>query len=112
MKNYMKKAMVLSEKDTIDVVIEDDAWSEKRLLSSDLFSETKMDEQGPGFNQTIATVEKQILSNALEKNRTTRSLASSLKMSQSQVVRKLTKHGLNHLLKRNSRHHRDRISGQ
>ena len=52
-----------------------------------------------GFNKIISSVEKQILSNALESFPTTRSLASHLQMTPSQAYRKLVKHHLTHLLK-------------
>jgi PAS domain S-box-containing protein len=104
LKNSIKKSMIMAEKDILDSIIDygfpgtagKSGKSDKADKNPDLFLATREE----GFNETIAKIEKKILSKALKKHKSTRSLASYLKMSQSQVVRKLTKHNLNNRLKR------------
>jgi transcriptional regulator of aromatic amino acid metabolism len=88
----------MAEKDILDSIIDYGfpGTAGKSDKNPDLFLANREE----GFNETIAKIEKKILSKALKKHKSTRSLASYLKMSQSQVVRKLTKHNLNNRLKR------------
>ena len=96
LKNSIKKAVVMAEKNSLKMIVDSAAESPGPLTPS----------QGPGiqkdgFNACVARFEKDLLSGALERCRTTRELARHLDMTQSQVVRKLKKYGLSHRLKRN-----------
>ena len=97
LKNNIKKSIVMAEKNILDSIVDyESQLAGKTKLSMD----RKIDTNGKSFNQSIAEFERELLTNALKTNKTTRSIASYLKMSQSQVARKLTKHDLTHLLKR------------
>jgi len=97
LKNSIKKAMILAEKNSLDSIVDYESQiAEKKKEETD----NEIELSGKGFSQAINDFEQQIFSKALEEYKTTRSIANYLKMSQSQVVRKLTKHNLTHLLKR------------
>ena len=93
----------MAEKNSLEMVV-DPTLGEVEPLSLPAFPGGDKE----GFNTQVALFETQILSQALETCSTTRELARSLKMTQSQAVRKLQKHGLSHRLKRNRRKQRRR----
>lgn len=73
-----------------DSIIQEIHPSQNTASNEDVAVESK-DE---GFEKQVATFEKNILRNALKKHKSTRNLASHLKMSQSAVVRRLKKYNL------------------
>lgn len=99
LKNSIKKAVVMAENNGLSGIVDTDDMVPARPAMPP--SHTRVELNGDGFNQTIAKIEKQLLTDALETCNSTRTLALHLDMTQSQVMRKLTKYGLNHLLKRN-----------
>jgi transcriptional regulator with PAS, ATPase and Fis domain len=82
LKNIMKRAVVLSDSDTIDdTVMEIVGQGSARLVSS-------------GLKEQMARFEKQLLVEAMARCDSTRALGEHLGIDQSNVVRKLKKHGL------------------
>lgn len=106
LKNNIKKSVILAEKNCLESIIDFNSQISKQMHKN---IEHQYQITGNDFNRAVTKLEKTILLDALEKYQTTRTIASYLKMTQSQVVRKLTKHGLNHLLvkKMPCRHHAD-----
>jgi PAS domain S-box-containing protein len=91
LQNIIKKAVVMSEGHTIDDFIESTipgnastGGGSHRGVESDTYN----------FNDKILRYEKKLLTRALKKFKTTRGIAVALDMTQSQVFRKLKKHGL------------------
>jgi TyrR family helix-turn-helix protein/PAS domain S-box-containing protein len=87
MKNMVKAAVVLSEQNSLDDFL---AGSLGALAPSPL------QVGNGGLDETLRVYERQILERALHTHKTTRKMAESLQMSQSAVVRRLRKHGLNY----------------
>jgi len=98
LKNTIKKAVVMSEKDLIDEFIERDLRPER---ARDDFRPVASPIRGD-MNRQVLDYEKDLLVQGLEICKTTRSLAAYLGISQSAVVRKLKKHKLTDRLKKNA----------
>ena len=91
LRNLINKVTVLSENNLLDdSIIQEIPPSQNTANNEDVAVESK-DE---GFEKQVATFEKNILRNAMKKHKSTRNLASHLKMSQSAVVRRLKKYNL------------------
>ncbi|MBW2592082.1 MAG: sigma 54-interacting transcriptional regulator [Deltaproteobacteria bacterium] len=91
LKNILKKAVVMSEKERLDEFIEQTipvAGEHKKIYSA-ISPDT-----GEGLTTQVLAFERGVLINAMDGNKTTRSLASFLNVSQSCIVRKLKKHKL------------------
>ncbi|MBI9085692.1 MAG: sigma 54-interacting transcriptional regulator [Desulfobacterales bacterium] len=90
LKNLVKKAVVMGEQRCLD-----DFISRSLRVSS---AATPLSNHRAGsvrsLTDEIDALERDMLQNALRPGRTTRDVASELKISQSSVVRKLRKHGL------------------
>lgn len=106
LKNSIKKSIVMAEKNGLDSIVD---YGTQLANTTNTISDELIGDNGKSFNQTMTEVEKQILVKALKEYKTTRSIASYLKMSQSQVVRKLTKHNLTPDLKRKPSFKKSRI---
>jgi PAS domain S-box-containing protein len=90
LKNILKKAVVMSENESVDEVIH-------QSLSADVghcVTPSINAHQGKGMTDQIFDVEKEILQNAMTRCKSTREMARYLKISQPTVVRKLKKHRL------------------
>ncbi len=90
LKNILKKAVVMSENESVDEVIH-------QSLSADVghcVTPSINAQQGKGMTDQIFDVEKEILQNAMTRCKSTREMARYLKISQPTVVRKLKKHRL------------------
>ena len=90
LKNILKKAVVMSEHESIDEMI-------RQSLSADAGQHPGSSMEGhheKGLTDHILDVEKEILRNALACCKSTREMARYLKVSQPTVVRKLKKHRL------------------
>ncbi len=90
LKNILKKAVVMSENESVDEVIH-------QSLSADAghcVTPSINAHQGKGMTDQIFDVEKEILQNAMTRCKSTREMARYLKISQPTVVRKLKKHRL------------------
>ena len=98
LKNLLKKAVVMGESDVLEDLVH------TRMPTASLHA-PRQDAAFSDFNfkEKMADYEKQLLTQALERHDTTRSLARYLDLSQSSVVRKLKIHGLGKKLKRNAR---------
>jgi transcriptional regulator with PAS, ATPase and Fis domain len=92
LKNILKKAVVMSERESIDEFIQHslEPTADKRAASSTDIH------QGKGLTDRVLRVEKEILQKAMARCRSTREMAHYLDISQSTVVRKLKKHRLQH----------------
>ena len=90
LKNILKKAVVMSENESVDEMI-------NQSLSADAghcIIPSIHEHQGKGITDQIVNVEKEILQNAMTRCKSTREMAHYLKISQPTVVRKLKKHRL------------------
>ena len=90
LKNILKKAVVMSEHETVDEMI-------RQSLSANAVHciiPSFHTHQGEGLTDQIFDVEKEILQNAMACCKSTREMARYLKISQPTVVRKLKKHRL------------------
>jgi len=90
LKNILKKAVVMSENESVDEMI-------NQSLSADAghcITPSIHEHQGKGMTDQIVNVEKEILQNAMTRCKSTREMARYLKISQPTVVRKLKKHRL------------------
>lgn len=90
LKNMLKKAVVMSEHDSVDEMI-------RQSLSTDsghCITPSINAQQVNGLTNQIFDVEKEILQNAMARCKSTREMARYLKISQPTVVRKLKKHRL------------------
>lgn len=90
LKNILKKAVVMSEHESVDEMI-------RQSLSADAVHciiPSFHTHQGEGLTDQIFDVEKEILQNAMACCKSTREMARYLKISQPTVVRKLKKHRL------------------
>jgi PAS domain S-box-containing protein len=90
LKNILKKAVVMSEHESIDEIIHQSLSSDtsKHIASSNDTHQRK------GLTDRVLDVEKEVLQNAMTCCKSTREMARYLKISQSTVVRKLKKHQL------------------
>ncbi len=88
LKNILKKAVVMSEHESVDEVIHQ---SLSANASSYIVSSIDT-QQGKGLTDQILHVEKEILQNAMTCCKSTREMARYLEISQPTVVRKLKKH--------------------
>jgi len=90
LENVLKKAVVMSEKEVLDefIVKSLEGGVEKWTSSS---SERK---HKLGLTDEVLAVERGILKNAMVRCKSTREMASYLRVSQPTVVRKMKKHGL------------------
>lgn len=90
LKNILKKAVVMSEHESVDEMI-------RQSLSADAVHciiPSFHTHRGEGLTDQIFDVEKEILQNAMACCKSTREMARYLKISQPTVVRKLKKHRL------------------
>jgi PAS domain S-box-containing protein len=102
LKNSLKRSMVMAEQDSLRSIVDYEAVAidpKKQPASSNTANYYADQAERVGFNQIISSFEKQLLTEALSNFKTSRSLASHLKMTPSQAYRKLVKHQLTHLLK-------------
>ncbi|MCG8551574.1 MAG: sigma 54-interacting transcriptional regulator [Desulfobacterales bacterium] len=95
LKNCIRRAVVMAEKNTLEGIVGNPV---SKISSHAGTGKKGLGGLQNGFNRQVADFEKQLLVSALEKWGTTRALATGLDMTQSQVVRKLKKYGLSHLL--------------
>lgn len=94
LKNKIKKAVVMGEDHMIDNPLRNRRADEERT------KQTKGNPPEKSLNARMMEVERNFLLQALETSTSTRALAAFLQTSQTSVVRKLKKHGLNHMLER------------
>jgi len=91
LKNFLKRAVVMSMEDTIDSFLEE-------ILAGDVCASDSPAEEKPsspkGLNDEILATERRVLAQALSQYRTAREMAKHLKTSHATIVRKLHKHGL------------------
>ena len=97
LQNSIQKAVVISDSDTIDDLIDLDR--NESLSKSDDFS-TCIDfpTKSPSLKAMLFEFEKKVLIEAAGKHHSSRELATSLMTSQSTIIRRLRKHGLTHML--------------
>lgn len=88
LKNILKKAVVMSEHESVDEVIHQSLSAN----ASNYIVSSIDTQQGKGLTGQILHVEKEILQNAMTCCKSTREMARYLKISQPTVVRKLKKH--------------------
>jgi TyrR family helix-turn-helix protein len=94
LQNIIRNAVVLSENDVLDDFFAGSIGSGQKTTSKDPTSITKM--QYPiRLQDKIGKVEKEILSDAFARFRSTRKIAQNLGTSQSSVTRKIKKYKLN-----------------
>ena len=94
LENIIKKMIVLADANLLDFLTD-----EGEDVTSGEVEHTPL-VKGQGLKQAMVEYEITILETALETFASTRALANHLQISQSQVVRKLTEHGLSDRLKR------------
>ena len=90
LKNILKKAVVMSEYESIDEIIHQSLSSD----TSNHITSSNDAQQGKGLTGQVLDIEKEILQNAMKCCKSTREMARYLKISQPTVVRKLKKHRL------------------
>ena len=90
LKNILKKAVVMSENESVDEMINQSLSADAGHCNTPSIHE----HQGKGITDQIVNVEKEILQNAMMRCKSTREMARYLKISQPTVVRKLKKHRL------------------
>ena len=90
--NICERLVVMTESPRIDV--EDLPATVSAGLSAALSCNLDMLEDGDKLTQTMATVERRLISQALEKHGTQAKAAQALGVNQSTIARKLKKHGL------------------
>lgn len=91
LRNFINKIVVLSEDNSLDEIITQELSNANR---PNQIEQLALDSSEEGFEKQVADFEISLLTAAMKKNKSTRKLASHLKMSQSAVVRRLKKHGL------------------
>lgn len=90
LKNILKKAIVMGESTTIDdIVMSSIGVKTAPEATNNLFAEDNR-----SLAEQIASLEFNLLRNAIKTEKTTRAIAAKLKISQPTVVRKLRDHGL------------------
>jgi PAS domain S-box-containing protein len=90
--NICERLVVMTESPQIDV--EDLPAAVTAGLSAALSCDLDMLENGDNLTQTMAAVERRLISQALEKHGTQAKAAQALGVNQSTIARKLKKHGL------------------
>ena len=98
LQNRIQKAVVVSESNTIDDLIDLDRHG---LPSPPPGPDTPAEAEDvtSGLKDILLDYERGLLVKCLEQKNTSRELAALLKTSQSTVIRRLRKHGLTHLLR-------------
>ena len=91
LKSLVKKAVVLSEGDTLDEVLFETIGRDQ---IENPVEYAELDQESASLASRLDKYEHLILKDALKRFRTTRQLASYLNSSQSSIARKLKKHGL------------------
>lgn len=94
LKSIIKKMIVLSDTDSIESIMEIENIILPQQQETPAYSNFKIQ----GLKQALAAFERSVLISALKTHSTTRALAKHLRVSQSQVVRKLSDHNLSHHL--------------
>ncbi len=90
LKNILKKAVVMSEHESIDEMIH-----QSLSVDAGQYTDSSMDaHHRKGLTDQILDVEKEIFQNAMARCKSTREMARHLRVSQPTVVRKLKKHRL------------------
>ncbi|CAB1056145.1 Response regulator of zinc sigma-54-dependent two-component system [Olavius sp. associated proteobacterium Delta 1] len=94
LQNIIKNAVVLSERDLLDEIFTDNTgFGQKMIAGAD---RTNSGRQYPlRLQDKITSIEKEILSDAITRFRSTRKIAQNLGTSQSSVMRKMKKYNLN-----------------
>jgi PAS domain S-box-containing protein/TyrR family helix-turn-helix protein len=92
LKNIIKNAVVIKEKDVLDKIISPGITRQKSRHSSSFEDRKSMVSQG--LNEELLEFERKKLEKAMARFDSTRDLANHLGISQSTVVRKMKKHGL------------------
>ena len=93
LQNIIKNAVVLSEKDLLDEIFaETIGFGQKMITGEDSISDLQYPMR---LQDKIKNVEKEILSDAFARFRSTRKIAQNLGTSQSSVMRKMKKYKLN-----------------
>jgi len=90
LKNLLKKAVVMSENESIDEIIHQSLATGANSCTA----ATNDTQQRKSLTDHILDVEKEIIKNAMTQCKSTREMARHLKISQPTVVRKLKKHQL------------------
>ena len=94
LQNIIKNAVVLSEMDLLDEIFADNISFEQKIIAGEDRSISGM--QYPmRLQDKIRHVEKEILSDAFARFRSTRKMAQNLGTSQSSVMRKIKEYNLN-----------------
>ena len=94
LQNIIKNAVVLSEMDLLDEIFTDNTGFGQKMFAGDDRSNSGL--QYPmRLQDKISRVEKEVLSDALTRFRSTRKIAQNLGTSQSSVMRKMKKYNLN-----------------
>ena len=98
LKNAIKKSVVMSETNVMDTILDD---SISAMVPRGVARDYPLDLENNqnSFDAMVTEFEKKILLQSMKRCKTTRAIASHLKMTQSQVMRKLKKHGLSQTLK-------------
>ena len=95
LQNMIKKAVVMGES-TLSPHIDRESTAPSSPMRAAMDRENVSEPVGNrcGFNDQVLAYEKSLLSQAIKEFKTTRAIAAALHMTQSQVFRKLKKHGL------------------
>ncbi len=98
LKNAIKKSVVMSETNLMDTILDDSASA---MTPRGLARKYPVDPDNSqqNFDAMVMDFEREILTRTMETCKTTRAIASHLRMTQSQVMRKLKKHDLSKVLK-------------
>lgn len=91
LRNLINKVTVLSENNLLDDSIMQEIQSTQNTSSNE---DVPLESKNEGFEKQVKAFEINLLKNAMKKHKSTRNLASHLKMSQSAVVRRLRKYNL------------------
>ena len=89
--NLFKQAVVMCEDNTLDAFIVDRLRHDKGKTIK-----TDHEDRPPNLTSQICIREREILRDAIKKCKSTREIATYLKISQSTVVRKMKKHGMSY----------------
>jgi transcriptional regulator with PAS, ATPase and Fis domain len=90
LKNLLKKAVVMSENESVDEIIHQSLMAG----ANNYIPVINKTQRRKSLTDHILDVEKEIIKNAMTRCRSTREMARYLKISQPTVVRKLKKHRL------------------
>ena len=102
LENAIKKSVVMSETNLMETVL-DSGTTAMNPRGVAMASHTSPGEGKQNFERMVMDFEKDILTRTISHCTTTRAIASHLGMTQSQVMRKLKKHGLSTMLKAKKR---------